>query len=344
MSVLAALERAQHALSHARTVQEVLTHHAAAKAAAVYAREQKLGREVVRKARAVVFEALRRLGGFLTLTDRAVGGRPYHVGTGTHRVPVATLDELGIDKNTSSWAQQLYHLPPEDFAAVRDGCSTLRRLLTDRKRARDLAEAMRFARSMHIDADDCDLRVCGHRELFTSGFRPDAVITAPPAGRKHLQVFPELASACKQAGVSFVAVQVSPRHLFEVGPQLCAYLPYQWAIPSGDSRTLGGNVLLLFADDAAMERGRHRIKGTEAWASNLIERFTEPGQLVCDPFLNRDVAIAALQLKRRFVGAHVDGAVIETARQKIEDECAIWEYRRRSVPRVSSSQIDSPRA
>ena len=59
---LAKLESAHALLVEVRHIQDAKQIHDVAKAAGVYAREHKLGREVFLKARAVALEALRRVG------------------------------------------------------------------------------------------------------------------------------------------------------------------------------------------------------------------------------------------------------------------------------------------
>ena len=52
--------------------------------------------------------------------------------------------------------------------------------------------------------------------------------------------------------------------------------------------------------------------------SDLIERLTKPGQLVCDPFLGGGTtALAALALGRKFVGCDIDEDYVITAYARI---------------------------
>lgn len=52
--------------------------------------------------------------------------------------------------------------------------------------------------------------------------------------------------------------------------------------------------------------------------ATLVERFTLPGQLVCDPFLGGGTtAVAALTQTRRFVGGDVDAAAVRTTRRRL---------------------------
>jgi site-specific DNA-methyltransferase (adenine-specific) len=51
---------------------------------------------------------------------------------------------------------------------------------------------------------------------------------------------------------------------------------------------------------------------------DILERFTEPGQLVCDPFLGAGTtALAAVQLGRRFVGSDIDNGQVMIAQGRL---------------------------
>lgn len=81
--------------------------------------------------------------------------------------------------------------------------------------------------------------------------------------------------------------------------------------------------------DAAMMRDEIANKGGDKdfheWGQalggfeRLIRTFSEPGGLVCDPFLGGGTtAIAALSQTRRFVGCDIDADAITTTRQRLE--------------------------
>ena len=53
--------------------------------------------------------------------------------------------------------------------------------------------------------------------------------------------------------------------------------------------------------------------------SDLIERLTKPGDLICDPFLGGGTtAVVSLALGRKFVGCDIDAACVEKAKQRVE--------------------------
>jgi len=61
----------------------------------------------------------------------------------------------------------------------------------------------------------------------------------------------------------------------------------------------------------------HEWGQSESGFERLVGALTEPGQLVCDPFLGAGTtAVACVKLHRRVVGCDVDAAQVETARKR----------------------------
>jgi DNA modification methylase len=53
--------------------------------------------------------------------------------------------------------------------------------------------------------------------------------------------------------------------------------------------------------------------------ADLIDRLSEPGQIVCDPFVGGGTtALVSLRLGRRFVGCDIDKGVCEKAVRRCE--------------------------
>jgi DNA modification methylase len=50
----------------------------------------------------------------------------------------------------------------------------------------------------------------------------------------------------------------------------------------------------------------------------LVQAFSSPGDLICDPFLGSGTtAVAALAHGRRFIGADIDARTVEAARNRL---------------------------
>lgn len=132
-TVIARLETAYAALAEAdiptaKAIADV------ADAAEIYAGRRKLGEQVEQQAHAIKIEALRKLGELLKGTPKNAGAR----GVGKSGVPPEhpTLQELRIDKKTSSMAQKLAALPEKDFEAVRDGHEAVGKAIANASKSR----------------------------------------------------------------------------------------------------------------------------------------------------------------------------------------------------------------
>jgi hypothetical protein len=325
---LVKLELALAMLQEVRNIQEAKHIHDVAKAARVYAREQRLGRDVILKARAVTCEALRRIGELLHQTDRAVGGRPAITPSESEGV-LPTLAQLGLDYKTSSLAQRLFALPPDDFADVRDDRKTLDQVIARVKRDDDLRAQIDLI-DQRSGPDAARLYVGSCAALFATGtIRPDAVVTKLP--REALQAFSELALACRGVPLVAVRVSLSLNRRFEVVDQLRDHFTYPLEAMDRLLEHLtyrGGEIRddilnLVFGREDAFERAKARTVDMRLTSTTVlsdeyaIQKLTDPGGLVCDPFLRAETAIAALEFGRRFVGCHVDAGVVDDTRRQI---------------------------
>ena len=110
---LALFTKGAQLLAEANTIQKAKELSDIALTAQDWARRKNLGEEAIQYCREYAFEAERRIGELLIVTDRAKGGEQYHnaptgtnqepVSTGNQTVPVEpTLAELGLTKNQSS--------------------------------------------------------------------------------------------------------------------------------------------------------------------------------------------------------------------------------------------------
>jgi len=69
------------------------------------------------------------------------------------------------------------------------------------------------------------------------------------------------------------------------------------------------------------DKAYHRWGQTVAGVRELVERFSEPGDTILDPFVGGgSTAIAALGLGRRFIGIDIDADAIATTAARIRDD------------------------
>jgi DNA modification methylase len=80
------------------------------------------------------------------------------------------------------------------------------------------------------------------------------------------------------------------------------------------------------------EKFLHEWQQAEAWAEYYIEKLTEPGDLVLDPFCGPGtVPAVCIRKGRRFIGVEKDEAVCQQAKLRIERAYATHDHRPRPV-------------
>jgi site-specific DNA-methyltransferase (adenine-specific) len=188
-----------------------------------------------------------------------------------------------------------------------------------------------------------DIRLCDLRELEVEPGSIDIIFTDPPYPSEFLELWYDLGEfAAKALKPSGMLVAYSGQfHLPEVIQALCSHLEYVWTgslhTPGQHNQIMQRHVrsaakpILFFAatpaepgpwfDDAYVSEERkkelHDWQQSPGAARYYLETLTEPGQLVCDPFLGSGTtAIVAHDLGRPFVGCDVNPDAVATARSR----------------------------
>jgi len=179
----------------------------------------------------------------------------------------------------------------------------------------------------------------------------DAMITDPPYLSEYIPLYGELAKlAAELLRPHGVLVVMTPHlHLPEVVNCMTPHLRYRWicVYHMGDTKanvsaakiaTSWKPLLVFTRNDAENLRfvcsdyfsAAHNTadgvqKELHHWQQSLdgfiqiVERFTEPGELVVDPFLGSGTtAVACLRLGRQFVGCDTDAGAVAIARRRVQ--------------------------
>lgn len=176
----------------------------------------------------------------------------------------------------------------------------------------------------------------------------DWLITDPPYGREHLHLYGELsefASRVLKPGGSLICM-TGQSYLPEVMEQLAKRLNYHWALayhtPGGQSVQLWdrkvntfwkpllwfvkgryggdwvGDVCRSEANDN--DKQHHPWGQSESGMADIIERFTYPGQTVCDPFCGGGTTgVVAVRMNRLFIGIDCDGDAVATTLRRLAE-------------------------
>lgn len=343
--VVAKLDVARIALYEAKTMQGVKHIADMAKAAEVYAKQQKLGDEAIGYAHSIKIEALRRLGEMLKASEKAKGGQPYHKSTGSKREPVdapPTYAEIGLDKKQAHVAHKLAELPEEQLEQVRTGAVTVSEAINKIK----LDKARReYATSRTQPGADVSIVRASAAVWLDSipNKSADLLITDPPYSTDvdDLGAFVKswlikALDKVKRTGRAYVFIGAYPRELL---CYLQTALPDQvlvWSYentlgPSAvDRYNLNWQAVLYYknpqapdlkgpdlkerwavhrvnAPDGRIGNRVHRWQKPDELAERLILQSTEPGAVILDPFAGSGTfCYAAGRLGRRAIGCDIE--------------------------------------
>jgi ParB-like chromosome segregation protein Spo0J len=188
-----------------------------------------------------------------------------------------------------------------------------------------------------------------HASLDEATLEPesvDVIVTDPPYAEKYLPLYETLAKLAvrvlKPGGSCFVMTGQS--YLPEVLARMTPHLTYRWTLayltPGGQAvqawhrsvNTFWKPVLWFvkgqYAGDWAgdvvksavndNDKRHHEWGQSESGMTDLVDRFTYPGQLVLDPFMGAaTTGVAALRLNRLFIGIDVQAEHVETAKARL---------------------------
>ncbi len=174
----------------------------------------------------------------------------------------------------------------------------------------------------------------------------DAVITDPPYGREYLSLYEDLAVQAQRllkdggrlivmTGQTYLPtiMDLMSKHLNYV-QMCCYYMPgahgRMWHRPIINQwkpilcYVKGTNQWILQDDIFVSVKSdkKHHVWGqSESGITALVERFTEPNDLVLDPMAGGGTcAVVCRKLKRRFIGMDIDPEAIKATKSRIPSE------------------------
>jgi tRNA1(Val) A37 N6-methylase TrmN6 len=346
---LAQLDVARRALSQARTLPEVKLVRDKAAVVQQFFKQQRASLAMQNDIAEIKVRAERKAGALLAEMPLHGGDRK----SSSHDENLKLAD-VGISQNESHRWQQEASLPEAAFEAYVATTKQRGQELTS-KGVYELARqtAKQAQRQANVTAEqapiDPALVTLLHGEFQTCGATltdasVDAVICDPPYGDDwacHLDVLGALAARVLKPGGSLLLLygQRSLRHALET---LDRHLAYQWVLAyrlHGHGQAVWGHrvqnhwkPLLWYVQGAytggmigdVVETGPVPEKDHHDWQQSedafclLVKRFTQPGDLILDPCCGSGTTgVAAVSLRRRFVGIDCDQAALAQAHARL---------------------------
>lgn len=271
--------------------------------------------------------------------EKVKDGRPEKSRTSALLSQEDAEDETGIKHQTvSRWDKGL-----EDEGSYRKrlyGRSYAAAMQLDRGAAKKLAKEVK---ARELPPGECTL-ICGDiADIKIEPASVDLILTDPPYPQKYLPVYETLAKRASEwlkPGGSLLCM-CGQSYLPDILALMTTHIRYHWMLsyltPGGQSAQLwdrrvntfwkpilwfvNGDYRGEWVGDVARsdindnDKRFHHWGQSESGIAAILDKFYEPGQLVCDPFLGGGTtAIVALDMGFRFIGADVDQKMIDNLR------------------------------
>lgn len=352
--VVLKLDRCTIMLRECRTLQDANKIAGLAEAARVYSKRVGAGVELTNEATMIRVKAERRFGEIMARMPKA---KPP--GIGGKKPPILSsppsLASLGVGKDTAKRCRKLAKVPENKIEeAAHDAVAAGKEISPGQLIKAVVGEEKKEKAEKRGDATDkaargivnakfedvCDIRCCSFEKLL-SDCHADVIITDPPYPREFIPLYGRFARAAKASGIPIVAVMCGQTYFPMILADMCEHLEYRWLLcyltPGGtlqqwsEKALCGWKPVVLFGGDRWVHdvfRSDKEDKRFHEWGqsisglSDLVDRLSEPGQTVCDPFCGGgSTAIASLLLGRRFIGCDIDEEAVKTATKRAKEIC-----------------------
>jgi ParB-like chromosome segregation protein Spo0J len=296
-----------------------------------------------------LFEAEAKRRSLANLRQNAPDCADLHSRDGDKPKAKRSADRAAKSTGTSGRAvgqyKRIAEQAPELAERVKAGTMALdraERVIRDREAEQKRIEHAQREAVAQPQVARIDIRHGDFREVLADLANVDAIITDPPYPAEFLPLLADLAEWADRvlARDGVLAVLIGQTHLPEVFRLLSGHRPYRWTaayMTPGNGyvshpRKVQSNwkPLLIygggprFADVVRSEGEDAAAKDNHKWGQDygafhqIIERLTERGQTVVDPFMGSGTTLlAAHALGRHAIGADVDEDSVRSARCRL---------------------------
>lgn len=343
------------AISEAYRVDEVKLIRDRAEAYRYAMIQAKQSPSMIRQAEEIKVRAERRAGELLKEQVRKKGERDDHIQisqAGIFEKP--TLSEQGITLNQSSNWQRIASIPEEVFEKfigkskeiTTSGAVKLAKKIEKKKKREVLVE---IGNKIEIADSDIQLINSDFREVELTENSVDLILTDPPYPKEYLNLFEDLgkfsSKYLKENGS--LLVMIPQFYLYEIMTELNKSLTYHWILAylTGGGQSAWkphsvkkvntfwkpllwyvkneyngkfiGDVCKSDQNDKQYDNWGQSVNGI----NNIIEKYVNPGDCVCDPFLGAGTTgVVAIKNKCSFIGIDNDNKKVAIAKKRIYDQ------------------------
>jgi len=274
---------------------------------------------------------------------KAIPDKKASSGGGTRSLPP------GINKKQSHYAQQLAS-NPKIIEEVVESAIKRKEIPRRQEALRAIKKKSREEKKEYIPnlPDKSERYELIHGDISEVKVEDDSldwIITDPPYPKEYLPLIEKLGEFAqkKLKPSGSLICMIGQSYLPEVFKMLNEYLTYNWTcayIMPGDAVTVwprkvttGWKPLLWYVRNKyekdfiydvfkseQKDKNHHLWGQSESGMEKIIEQFTYPGELVCDPFLGGGTTgLVSLKLNRLFIGIDNNIEAIETTKRRFED-------------------------
>jgi DNA modification methylase len=253
-----------------------------------------------------------------------------------------TLSDLGVTRKESSVYQLIETIPAQKFDQIVNEKTSTDKAIDELAIAPMVRLAKDIIKQQTIetektkrldDISDVEIRRGDFKDVLADIYDIDAIITDPPYPKEYIQCFSELSKYAsdhlKEDG--FCIAYSGQYNLPEVISRMSEHLTYVWTFclyHVGKKQLVNGvNIMCGWKPVLVFSRGRkkmrysaydvliseqaekhsHEWQQSESGVAGLIEIFTEPGQLVVDPFAGSGTfPKVAHDMGRNAIGAEIE--------------------------------------
>ncbi len=260
-------------------------------------------------------------------------------------------EKLNVKQKKVKEATQVLHAAPQVAEKVASGEVKLKDAMRQVKKAKR-EEALAELVANLPEVTERYRLICGRfQEAQLEPDSIDVILVDPPYAVEFLpewEALGKFAARILKPGGSLVAMS-GRGNITEVLTYLASNLSYHWIIayltPGGQSPQIWdkrvnsfwkpvlwfvkGDYAGPWLSDVATSAVNDNDKEHHAWGqsesgfADLVEKFSKPGDLVCDPMMGAGTTgIVCLRLNRRFLGIDCDPAAFEETKRRLAEEFA----------------------